>query len=325
VGFIVEAGPVEVGGWANDTFVWLAEEVTIAEIDPEERQTGDVERRLIGHQLDLHGAHVSVLLGRESKPGWPVAPLDFPHTTPFVALWSTAAGAATSQTDSVHIGFSGDFWAEGGVEMAAEGARRFIDDAALQGGTLRSFRAPKATPWAPILTASFDEHPEAGLSNDGTVVYARCAERSRAVLSVNWPGYPYVGTPVSAEVRAYPHPTRPWTAITLTVEPYFHFRVGRKAVRGGVLLIPSGPEVLLLGPPGADLLPLAAALAPEGVVTGIDVALAERERTVVYAAEGWADEAAAVAAKIPGGATVEPLTWSVPTACVVVALGAEAT
>jgi hypothetical protein len=48
-----------------------------------------------------------------------------------------------------------------------------------------------------------------------------------------------------------------------------------------------------------------------------------RKKTVVYAAGEWAEQAKRVAAAVPGGATVEPLSWK-PPYDMVVALGASA-
>lgn len=52
-------------------------------------------------------------------------------------------------------------------------------------------------------------------------------------------------------------------------------------------------------------------------------AKAERSTTIVYAKAGFEAEAAAIAAKVPGGATVEPMTWEGPQH-LVVAVGASA-
>lgn len=55
------------------------------------------------------------------------------------------------------------------------------------------------------------------------------------------------------------------------------------------------------------------------VVTGTDQALKARATSVVYAAEGQEDFAATVAKAIPGGATVEKLTWQTEAEVVVAA------
>lgn len=58
-------------------------------------------------------------------------------------------------------------------------------------------------------------------------------------------------------------------------------------------------------------------------VTRVTSAVAKRERSVVYASQGFAAEAQRVAQAVPGGAAVEPLTWSAG-ADLVVALGRSA-
>lgn len=58
-------------------------------------------------------------------------------------------------------------------------------------------------------------------------------------------------------------------------------------------------------------------------VSRVTSAVAKRERSVVYASQGFAAEAQRVAQAVPGGAAVEPLTWSAG-ADLIVALGRSA-
>jgi hypothetical protein len=60
-----------------------------------------------------------------------------------------------------------------------------------------------------------------------------------------------------------------------------------------------------------------------GLPVRVGSAQKAREKTVVYAAEGFEAQAQAIAAKVPGGAVVEPLTWK-PIGDLVIALGASA-
>lgn len=87
-----------------------------------------------------------------------------------------------------------------------------------------------------------------------------------------------------------------------------------------------GPRVQLVGKDVAQAAfdKTAAALEKAGFVpTGQDSAQATREKSVVFAAKGSEAAAKAIAAVVPGGATVEALTWK-PKFEVVVALGKSA-
>ena len=159
------------------------------------------------------------------------------------------------------------------------------------------------------------------------VTYRRCAERPRSVLPMWWPAVPMVVVPVAGWVDAFVKPDGAWLAVVVSAEPFAHMRAGRLARRGAVALVPTGPETQLLHPAGASAEAVAAfgaSLSPSFVVTHVGEAKAERATSVVYAAEGWEEAALALTAEVPGGAVVEPLTWSVPTACLVVALGSSA-
>ncbi|HEY3450366.1 MAG TPA: LytR C-terminal domain-containing protein [Myxococcales bacterium] len=86
------------------------------------------------------------------------------------------------------------------------------------------------------------------------------------------------------------------------------------------------PTVEVLAPKGARaaLRKVVSALAQAGfTIAGEAPAKKERAASVVYAAKGQDAAAKAVAAAVPGGATVEPLTWA-SDADVVVAVGASA-
>lgn len=96
--------------------------------------------------------------------------------------------------------------------------------------------------------------------------------------------------------------------------------------RSQIVLVACGPRVEVVAPPtlAARTEPVAAAVEGAGfTVTSIGVAKAQRATTVIYAAPAFAAEAARLAKAIPGGATVDKLTWK-PSADLVVALGASA-
>lgn len=87
---------------------------------------------------------------------------------------------------------------------------------------------------------------------------------------------------------------------------------------------PQTRSIQLLTLPGVAPAPYVAALRGlgwYGILTG--EALAKRKGSVVYHRPEAADAAATLAAQLPGGATVEPLTWDAPTP-LVVALGSAA-
>jgi hypothetical protein len=93
-----------------------------------------------------------------------------------------------------------------------------------------------------------------------------------------------------------------------------------------VLVFPSGPLVEVLAHPKvqAAVEPTLKALAAGGYgATARDPAQKERAKSVVYTWGGARDAAEKVAALVPGGATVEPITWVTP-ADIVVALGSSA-
>jgi hypothetical protein len=144
------------------------------------------------------------------------------------------------------------------------------------------------------------------------ITFRRCAQRPRAVLSLDW---------VTSDGRLRPAELSAladegWLDLTAQIE--------HETERARVAM---GPEVVVLVPPQRPLLPvyeLVHPWSPDHVPVDIDFALSERPRTVVYTAPGWEGAAAALAAKVPGGASVEPLTWSEPRACLVVALGDSA-
>lgn len=93
-----------------------------------------------------------------------------------------------------------------------------------------------------------------------------------------------------------------------------------------VHVVPCAPRVEVLANVGQEAATGKAAEAVERVgfaVVATGAAKTPRAASVVYAAEGHAEAAAQIAAAIPGGATVEKLTWR-PKAEVVVALGDSA-
>ncbi|MBN2801250.1 MAG: hypothetical protein JXX28_19070 [Deltaproteobacteria bacterium] len=98
----------------------------------------------------------------------------------------------------------------------------------------------------------------------------------------------------------------------------------RGAIHGNldVMLFDAAPLTSILAP---QSLPASATQAAKAALAGMGAlqtgpAKAARERSVVYYAEGFKPQAEAMAAKVPGGATVEAISWEAPQH-VVVALG----
>jgi hypothetical protein len=92
------------------------------------------------------------------------------------------------------------------------------------------------------------------------------------------------------------------------------------------LILACGPRVDVLAPAGLENTTGKVAEAVEKAgfsVVSIGAAKAAREATVIYANPAHAEAAARLAASIPGGATVDKLTWK-PDADLVVAIGASA-
>jgi hypothetical protein len=97
------------------------------------------------------------------------------------------------------------------------------------------------------------------------------------------------------------------------------------------MLVPGAfPRVQVLYPPKAPLdrdalLKVDQLAAKAGLVVAFaGEAQKERPKTVVYVAKGSEAQAKTLAALLPSGATVEPLTWKV-NASVVIAVGASFT
>lgn len=92
-----------------------------------------------------------------------------------------------------------------------------------------------------------------------------------------------------------------------------------------VVLAPAAPLIGMLAPAsveGAVLDRVEAAVRDLGPVQRAP-AKAERAVSVIYAATGYEADARAIASRIPGGATVEPMSWPAPQH-VIVAVGASA-
>ncbi len=92
------------------------------------------------------------------------------------------------------------------------------------------------------------------------------------------------------------------------------------------VIVPCGPRVDVVAPAGLDkaAAPVADAVEKAGfTVVSIGAAKAARTQTVVYADAAHTEIASKLAAAIPGGATVDKLTWK-PKADIVVAVGDSA-
>lgn len=100
---------------------------------------------------------------------------------------------------------------------------------------------------------------------------------------------------------------------------------GTKLPSLDVVLAPAAPLIGVLAPAsveGAVVDRVEAAVCDLGPVQRAP-AKAERAVSVIYAATGYEADASAIASRIPGGATVEPLSWPAPQH-VIVAVGASA-
>ena len=89
------------------------------------------------------------------------------------------------------------------------------------------------------------------------------------------------------------------------------------------VVVPCGPRVQVVAPAGLEALtgPVADAAERAGfTVVAIDPAQAHRAATVVYADAAHADVAATLATALPGGGSVDKLTWK-PKAELVIAIG----
>jgi hypothetical protein len=101
---------------------------------------------------------------------------------------------------------------------------------------------------------------------------------------------------------------------------------GPEGGRSSIVLVPCGTRISVVAPASAiaEQDKVAAALEKIGYnVVDLGPAKAKRAATVVYASAKHTAEAEALAKKIPGGATVEKLTWK-PKADIVVAVGDSA-
>lgn len=162
-----------------------------------------------------------------------------------------------------------------------------------------------------------------------------------------WNGKSYVpkgasGTQLTVEREGHVYVSFSWSGGVHTVKPYWspdgrrvawvvHPRdwSGPDTTTGYQVLIgPAGlPRVHVVG--GKALLPkvapqVRAQLDQKGFVTTyVGKAMKERDASVVYAAAGMEDLAKQAAALVPGGATVDKLTWKAQ-AELVVALGSKA-
>jgi hypothetical protein len=102
--------------------------------------------------------------------------------------------------------------------------------------------------------------------------------------------------------------------------------IGPYSPRMGLLVKPVGPVVHVMAHPSATAAvdPTIAALTAAGFAPHVGpAALQDRDYTVVYTALAARADAARIAAAVPGGATIEALTWTTP-ADVVVAAGLSA-
>lgn len=171
-------------------------------------------------------------------------------------------------------------------------------------------------PWQLHRGMDDDEQPvTVALSNAG---------KGRWVVGSVVPAWPVWSSSATSTVDAY------WTAggdrvAVVFVAPEQMTMRGPSFGRVEVHLRQATPLVSVLAPkalgePTASK--VAAAIADLGAIdTG--EAKAERDATVVFYAPGHEDAAKAIAAKVPGGATVEPITWDAHQH-VVVAVGASA-
>lgn len=296
----LETSVIGVVGWSPDerTFAWRGERVTTRS-DPE--GSWDVGRAVEGHTLSIDGEQRTWVLQLEGD-------------TSDLGVTPDAAGfAPIERVASRHRAPTA------GVQAWYEGVRVPLDGRWLFAEPTEELASPE-DPRIPVSKPSAD-------TNTAAVTWSRCAARPRlALVFDDWTAVPYGGGPVPGWIQAIDSPSGRWFAVVAAVNPYWHMRSGHLAGRGAVALVPAGFETQLLRAPGQEAVAqeLRAALTPDWVVVDVSEALKQRERSVVYAAAGREEAAARLASRIPGGASVEPLTWEVPQACLVVALGASA-
>jgi len=308
-------------GWVDaEHFAWEAETVTSHLSDMAAIENGSVDgtRTVHGVIMGLDGEHRSVPIAWEARPE--LAHLAPPDLSDSPSFHHEVRGA----DDGKRVGHGGDQGklrvVVGGVPLPMQGDRLVGGEPLEDEDAFEPGEAP-----APFTVVLHDFVSD--LSAAATVGFARCAEQPRTAFDLRWPGLPYTGDPISGRIEGVYSPDGRHVAVLVAADPYFHMRAGTHASRGAVVLLPAGPEVQLLRPAGvgADALDgLVASLGPDFVVADRGTARKARERSVVYAAEGWDEHAAQLAAKLPGGAEVERLDWSVPSACLVVALGRSA-
>ena len=294
----IDDSVIEVVGWAPDerSFAWRGEQVTSRD---EAEYSTDVGRATLGRSLSVDGAqHTWVVQVEGEVEGLPGPP-------------DAAGFAAVEAVASRHHRDPG-------------GLRAYYDGVPVPLGADLLFAAP---PTGEDTEPPRDDLPRVDGDDAGTlaVTWSRCAARPRIALRTDrWTWTPYAGDPVPGWVSAFRSPSGRWMAVVASIHPYWHMRAGFRPAGGAVALVPTGPETQLLVPPGAapdTVRALADGLSPDFVVVDVGQALQRRARSVVFAAPGQEEPAKALAARIPGGATVEPLTWEVPQACLVVALG----
>lgn len=298
----VETSVVGVVGWSPDerTFAWRGELAVTRDL---EEYAEDAGRAVLGHTLSTAGEQRSWVVQVEGDVGELPQPLD---PTGFAAV-EQVAGWHRAAPEGLSAYYQG-------VPVPMDGRWLFAEPPDEDGPD----REPD--PRIPL-------GDDASYAGAAVVTWSRCAKRDRIALEFRgWTWVPYSGDPVPGWIRGFPSPSGRWIAVVAAANPYWHMRSGYSAARGGVALVPAGFETQVLRKAAqAEVAErLKTELSPDWVVVEVADALGARDRSVVYAAAGREEEAALLASRIPGGASVEPLTWDVPQACLVVALGASA-
>ena len=188
-----------------------------------------------------------------------------------------------------------------------------------------------ADPKGPTLTLE-QKGPPAGQWKDGKFMAHGKEAPSNGSIYPSWKKVPLTVTLETAGAKKL-LASREWQYAELVVTPFWA-RDGSAVVlvshQSGPgnwegddsleALLPSAPSIEVLVSKGLDPASLVAALRKAGFpVAHTGPAQSAREKTVVYAAKGAEAAAAKVAAAVPGGASVQPLTWPSPAEVVIAA------
>lgn len=265
----------------------------------------------------VHGWTTDGLFVYEQKAYNVIPHEDFNEDVPYTTVWVTKATGES--VTSFTLGTEGEL---GAVEQETFGVWLgnhpiVVSKPARTGprGTRLEGRAPSGA-WksdAFVVDRNADV-PEGstysiGLSGSGEGFWP---QHQQTIQTTAFGGHTYQAT-------AWFHPTQPWVALVID---HSDVQTMRGMLSGGltVKIVPTQPLIAVLAPQrlAAAAQEAATSIEAQGTVTTGE-AQKDRTATVIYFAEGFRDDAEAIAKTL--GGTVEPLTWKAPQH-IVVALGA---